>query len=556
MSRLGYLLQAALGRTATVPQSEPMPGTVPNSAGGHAFPVDDWVRLDRFLMLGSESGSYYAAERALTRESATAVERCIKADGPRAVARIAEVSERGRAPRNDPALFALALASAAEDPATRRLALDALPRVARTGTHLFRFAALAEGFRGWGRALRRAVARWYAEAPLERLALHAVKYRAREGWSHRDLLRLAHPLASADDVGRRALYEWICRGTRGEALPAFVRAAEELAGTTDPAPAARLIREHRLVREAVPTELLRAAEVWAALLDDMPLTALVRNLAKMTEVGLLAPAGEGTAEVVRRLGDGAALRRARLHPLSLLVAQRIYASGRGLKGRLVWEPVGAVVDALDRAFHEAFAAVEPTGRRLLLALDVSGSMGQGQVAGSPLTPREAAAAMALVTLAADGDRAQVVGFTCAGRDPWRTAGPHRFAGHVGHEDGISSLPITARQRLDDVVRYTAGLPFGGTDCALPMLYALERGLKVDAFVVYTDSETWAGAVHPAEALRRYRAATGIPARLVVVGMVANGFSLADPADAGMLDVVGFDTAAPALVADFLRGPPA
>ena len=83
------------------------PRAVPNSAGGYAFPGDDWARLDRFLILGSEGGSYYAAERPLTRDNAVA------AAGPRAVARIAAVSEDGRAPRNGPALFALA--ASAED---------------------------------------------------------------------------------------------------------------------------------------------------------------------------------------------------------------------------------------------------------------------------------------------------------------------------------------------------------------------------------------------------------------------------------------------------------
>lgn len=96
------------------------------------------------------------------------------------------------------------------------------------------------------------------------------------------------------------------------------------------------------------------------------------------------------------------------------------------------------------------------------------------------------------------------------------------------------------------------MPFGGTDCALPMLYALERGIEADAFLIYTDSETWHGEVHPVQALRMYRERTGIPAKLVVVGMVSNGFSIADPDDAGTLDVVGFDTATPALIADFLR----
>jgi 60 kDa SS-A/Ro ribonucleoprotein len=86
-----------------------------------------------------------------------------------------------------------------------------------------------------------------------------------------------------------------------------------------------------------------------------------------------------------------------------------------------------------------------------------------------------------------------------------------------------------------------------------MLYATAKRRLVDTFVIYTDSETWAGDVHPAQALRAYRQSSGIDARLVVIGMVSNGFSIADPADQGMLDVVGFDTATPQLISDFARG---
>ena len=86
-----------------------------------------------------------------------------------------------------------------------------------------------------------------------------------------------------------------------------------------------------------------------------------------------------------------------------------------------------------------------------------------------------------------------------------------------------------------------------------MLYALDREREVDTFVIYTDSETWAGDVHPVQALADYRRASGIDARLVVVGMVSNGFSIADPNDPGMLDVVGFDSATPQLISEFARG---
>jgi 60 kDa SS-A/Ro ribonucleoprotein len=208
-----------------------------------------------------------------------------------------------------------------------------------------------------------------------------------------------------------------------------------------------------------------------------------------------------------------------------------------------------VVDALDAAFYAAFENVEPTGKRLMLALDVSGSMTWGEVAGVPgLSPRDASAALALVTAATEPSY-EVVGFF-AGRRGWK-AGTRRE--WYGGADGITPLAISPRQRLDDAIKVVTDLPFGGTDCALPMLYARAQEREVDTFVIVTDSESWAGDVHASDALRDYRSASGIDARMVVVAMVANEFSVADPNDAGQLDVVGFDTATPQLIADFARG---
>jgi len=132
--------------TKVTPQSEPIPGTdqVENRSGGHGWEVDDWGRLARFLVLGTEGGTYYVGQRELTRESADVVRRCLKKDGQRTVAIIASVSREGRAPKNDPAIFALALAASEGDDVTRRVALDALPEVVRTGTHLFQFVESGE----------------------------------------------------------------------------------------------------------------------------------------------------------------------------------------------------------------------------------------------------------------------------------------------------------------------------------------------------------------------------------------------------------------------------
>src|SRR4051794_34139583 len=452
-----------LARLRTIPQSFPLRGQTANGAGGFTWAVDDWARLRRFLILGSQGGSYYAGEWTLTRENADAVERCLAADGARTVATIVEISEAGRAAKNDAAVFALALAAGVGDEATRRAALDALPRVCRTATHLFQFVTFVEGFRGWGRSLRRAVGGWYAGRSPGALAYQAVKYREREGVTHRAVLRrpppagpgmACNPTLELGDEQRR-LFEWIVRGGPSDGLPRLVEGFALAQAAETPARAAALVREYGLPREALPSEHLTSPEVWEALLDDMPTTALVRNLATMTRVGVLAPGSDGTAKAVAQLGDRERIRQARVHPIALLVALRTYAAGRGVRGKHSWTPVGQIVDALDAAFYTAFENVEPTGKRLLLALDVSGSMGFGAVAGVPdLSPRDASAALALVTAASE-TRYEIVGF-CSGRGGF--VNPGRSL-HQGYVDGLTPLAISPRQRLDDVVRTVSGLRF-------------------------------------------------------------------------------------------------
>ena len=291
----------------------------------------------------------------------------------------------------------------------------------------------------------------------------------------------------------------------------------------------QLIADFNLAREHVPTELLNSLEVWAALLERMPMTALIRNLAKMTAIGLLTPLGDSTATVIAKLLDAKAVRASRLHPLAVLEAMRTYRCGHGFKGSREWHPIDEVVSALDRCFYLAFSNVESTGKRYLLGLDVSGSMAGGQISGCNITPREASAAMAMVL--AEKERAAFMAF--------------------GHK--FEPLPITKGMRLDSVIDAISGLPFGATDCSLPMLWALERKAPVDVFVVFTDNETYAGVIKPAAALKQYRESTGIDSKLVVVGMTATGFSIADPSDPGMLDVVGFDASSPEVIRQFVLG---
>ncbi len=550
--------------TRKTPQSEPIPGRkdemVQGKAGGYVFPVDDWARLDRFLVLGSCANTYYSSACELTIENADAVMRCIKEDGVRVVERIVEISIAGRAPKNDPALFALAMCAGVGDDATRKAALDALPRVARFSTALYHFCTYVEGFRGWGRGLRRAVASWYNDMDADKLVYQAIKYRQRDGWAHRDLLRLAHPVPNK--ILHNQIYEWIVdEGWSDEKMPSLMEVDspmskiwgfERAKRTNEANIIVELIETLNLPREAIPTQFLNNVDVWGALLKKMPLFAMIRNLGKMSSVGLLKPMSKASAHVIAEVTNPDRIKKARVHPLSVLVALKIYEQGRGFRGKLKWDVVPQIVDALDDAFYLAFGNVEPTGKRVMLALDVSSSMKIFDIAGMPgISPRIGSAAMALVTAKVEPNH-MFVGFARSDRNlegEWspETTSISRYARY----NGIAPLSISPRQRLDDVCKIMADMPFGGTDCALPMMYALENGFEVDAFVIYTDNETWAGDIHPIQALNVYREKTGINAKLVVVGMISSGFSISDPADGGTMDVVGFDVAAPNLISDFI-----
>lgn len=514
-------------RQLKTPQLIPIPfaGQTRNAAGGYAWEVDRWTMLDRFLILGSETGTYYIGEHKLTMDHAQNVIEAIQENGLRVVQRIVEVSREGRAPKNDPAIFALALAASFGDEKTRATALGVVSLVCRTGTHLFAFAQACREFRGWGRGLRKAVGRWYSDQTPESLTYSLVKYQARNGWSNRDLLRLAHPKPVTEEHG--ALYRFALRGEEAQ-LP-LLQAVLALRKVTTAQEAAALIREFRIPREAVPTEFLTERAVWDALLQNMPLTATIRNLGNMTKVGLLQPDSEATAKVIETLRNQEALRKARIHPVGVLAALVTYESGSGQRGSGKWTPVPRIVDALSDAFYATFGNVEATGKRFVLGLDVSGSMEGTLVNGIPgLDCRRAAGAMALVTAAVE---------------PKVT--------HLAFDTDVYPLNLSARQRLDDVTRTLARTGGGGTDCAAPIAFALKHRIEADVFVIYTDSETWYGTEHPSQAMQRYRSKMGINAKLVVVAMASNRTTIGDPRDKGVMNVVGFDTTVPQAIAGFV-----
>jgi 60 kDa SS-A/Ro ribonucleoprotein len=136
-------------RTARTPQTvRDNPRQVQNNAGGYVYGVDDLTRLNRFLIMGSE-GSYYASARTMTLDNAEVLTRMVDADPLRVVQEIVEISTQGRAAKQDPAIFALAVVAGLANDEGKAAAFEALPQVARTASTFFTFSKYLTQFRSW-----------------------------------------------------------------------------------------------------------------------------------------------------------------------------------------------------------------------------------------------------------------------------------------------------------------------------------------------------------------------------------------------------------------------
>lgn len=521
---------------------------VQNNAGGYGFSVDDMIYFQRFLFLGTEKGTYYVLEEKLTVDSVKCIERLMKANrGEEMLDLMKKIDGENRVAKSGPMLFALAYMAKLGDVDLRKAVYANLSTFLRIPTHLFEFLEYAKTISkakknsvGWGRLQREFIQRWYEEKDIDNLTYQVTKYQQRNGWSHRDVFRLAHvlPKGSSRNDEREVLYKWIVKKdltAEGEVMKSktvnFLSAFLELQKMNDDKvdEMVNMISQYRFVREHIPTNMLNSKPVWEALLKDMPMGAMIRNLNKMTKLGLFDGFSNNNLDIVcAKLRDETILSKARIHPLKLIVGMRTYSKGQGDKGSMTWTPNQKILDALDDAYYKSFKFVEPTGKRFLIAIDVSASMTWGNCIGSSITPREGSACLALTLMNLE---------------------PNCLVKGFSHN--LVDVPISPKRRLDDNIKTIEAIPMGGTDLELPIRFARQNKIPIDCFIVLSDNETYAGRYHPSESLRAYREQMKIDARYVNIQMTATKFTVADPNDVNSLEISGFDSGMLETINEFL-----
>lgn len=506
------------------PQSEPIPGKkmVKNSAGGFVFQISDIQRLERFLVLGSLSNTYYASAKELTKDNVLTLVSLAQTNPHEYLATLLEFNKGNRIPKHSNLLYAYALLIAHSSIDTT----SAFKLFVRNGSHILEMASCLKALGVLNKKRVRALFGSWINADTvsnDNILYQSAKYQNREGWTWKDLIRIVHPKANNAE---KEYTLGVLVGKKEPKPETFLAYLQE-AKTCSESRLIDLILNHSVSHEMIPSERI-TKNVLAALAVKMPATALLRNLGRLGSHGLIDPLSEIGMAVSARLEQHDYFRESRVHPVQVLLSLFVYKNGSGYRSKNTWTPNPRIVKSLEDLFYGSFGFIEQSDKRMLLALDVSGSMSMGDVAQTPgLTPAIASAVMAMVQVR-----------SC----------PNTLV--MGFSDKFKDLKINATDSLESAFRKTVNMNFGGTDCSLPFMYARKQALPVDGFVVYTDNETWAGSSHPSTELKNYRKASGINAKSVVVGMTATQCSIADPNDPGMMDVCGFDTNVPQIINQF------
>lgn len=337
-------------------------------------------------------------------------------------------------------------------------------------------------------------------------------------WTHRDALRLSHPVGLDEHIASFVLGKPSIRTRilRPDDLIAGFHTMQSAASVEDVLDT--LNDYNNLPWETIPTQYLNDSRVWKALFYNGQLRgqALLRNIGRLVKIDAFSDM-RFARDVAKVLISAEHITSTRLHPMNYLNAMSAGANSM-------------IHQALDRGFEMSFGNIVPANKRTMVGVDISGSMTWNTFGNHSCAYLAAAMAMIII----------------------RTEPMHQV---FGFNTEFVDLGISAIDSLTDVHRkmYGENYMFGGTDCAVPMLHALKHNIEVDTFVVLTDNETWAGRVHPHQALQQYRKATGIPARLAVFAIEGGSFSIADPNDKGMMDFVGMDASSVQLFTDFSAG---
>ena len=305
------------------------------------------------LLTNTFGQTYYVSQKDLIAESERIHGRMIDADPEFAARSIVYARNRGFM-RTQP-IYGLASLSSEEGNGGAALE-EVFGRVIHTPNDLGDFTTLIKSARKGegGRRVKRLAGNWLLENLTE---YWAIKYGAQreEGYSIADMFKVYHPKAGK----RLAIVDYILGKPADLAELPQIAAFERLKRADKDSDKIKAITEGRLPHEVATPFAGSSKGVWEAIVPQMPVMALLKNLATLERHDVM----ERSKDIVlKKLTDRETIEKSKILPFRFVEARQHV--------RTAWVQQ-ALADALDLAF----ANVPDIPGRTAVFLDISGSMG-------------------------------------------------------------------------------------------------------------------------------------------------------------------------------------
>ncbi|GHC08790.1 vWA domain-containing protein [Thermomonas carbonis] len=416
-----------------------------NEAGGLAYVRTPESALALYAATGCLNGTFYASAAEQLDKALALAAQC----DPAFVARTAVYARQVAHMKDMPALLLATLSTR-----DRELLAKAFPLVVDNGRMLRNFVQIVRsgvvGRKSLGSLPKRLVRQWLERASVDAIVQAAIGNQP----SLADVIRMVHP--KPVDPARQALYAWVVgKPFDIEALPAKLQAYEAFKRV----PVGQL--------PDLPfqyyTSLRLSAKQWRVLARNASWQTLRQNLNTFARNDVFTD-GETVKALAATLRDPAKIAKARVFPYQLMMAYT--ASGGG-------DVPTAIREALQDAMEVATRQVPKLDGRVVVAVDVSGSMG------SPVTGHRKGATTSVRCV----DVAALVAACVQRSNPDARVLPF--------DTDVRPLQLNPRDSVMTQAKQLASLCGGGTSISSPLARLNREGAIVDLLVIVSDNESWA-----------------------------------------------------------------
>lgn len=353
---------------------------------------------------------------------------------------------------------------------------------------------------GFGHGWRNAINKWYTSKNALNLAECVTKYKSRHGWTHKDIIKLSHPIIRTLEPELQLVFNYIMHGlpktkktfineTKIKDIIDYIEEVEDFRQCEDAIRVAGLIRTSQLTLDHVNSKLMKSSDVWEALVDTMTLSSILENLQKMHNLGILLPESQVTEKLICALTSKDRIVKSKLQPSNFFMTLKNYEDPDGvpiclkrriarkykLRNRMLPSPDRRIIEALYSALNTSFTNVEPTGLRYLITVSIDNWKKKINSESSHLQLTdinkpwviEAACIIALSLIRAD-DKITISSFTTS--------------------DGLNARPINIEKNLNfheaiDIMKSRSTTP---PNLGKPILWAAHHRRKYDVFINVID----------------------------------------------------------------------